>query len=194
MATSSVAICNSALIKLGSDRISALSDATQGAQLCNEEYSKCRDDLLISHPWNFAINDYILSQDATYTPGLGGVADAGYLYRYAISSEVLRIVLLNNSQDPIWKVQNGFVYTDETTCTIKAIKQVTDTTLFSKSFEEVLALKIAKNLCYSVTQSLPLLQDLTQRYERALSQARSFDGQEGSAELWVVDDFYTSRF
>lgn len=194
MATSSVAICNSALIKCGADRISALSDATLGAELCNEEYSKCRDDLLISHPWNFAIEDYELSADATYTPGESGDPDAGYLYRYAITSSVLRVLMVNNSNDPIWKVQAGYLYTDETEVTIKAIKQVTDTTLFSKSFEEVLALKISKNIAFRLSQSLPLVQDLDRRYMLALREARSFDGQEGSVEKWVVDDWYNERF
>lgn len=194
MATSSVAICNSALIKCGADRISALSDTTLGAELCNEEYAKCRDDLLISHPWNFAIEDYELSADATYTPGESGDADAGYLYRYAITSSVLRVLLVNNSQDPIWKVQGGYLYTDETEVTIKAIKQATDTTLFSKSFEEVLALKIAANIAFRLSQSIPLTESLTGRYEKAFRQARSFDGQEGSLESWVVDDWITSRY
>lgn len=194
MATSSVAICNSALIKCGADRISALSDTTLGAEVCNEEYAKCRDDLLISHPWNFAIDDFELAQDATYTPGESGDPDGGYLYRYAVTSSVLRILLLNNSQLPIWKIQGGYLHTDESTVTVKVIKQVTDTTLFSKSFEEVLALKIAKDIAYRLTQSLALVQDLDRRYENAFRQARSFDGQEGSAELWVVDDWITSRF
>lgn len=194
MATSSVAICNSALIKSGSDRITALSDTTLGAELCNEEYEKCRDDLLISHPWNFAIADYELAQDATYTPGESGDADAGYLYRYAITSSVLRVILVNNSNDPIWKVQGGYIYTDESECTIKAIKQITDTTLFSKSFEEVLALKIAKNIAFRLSQSLPLVQDLDRRYMQAFREARSFDGQEGSVEKWVVDDWFDVRF
>lgn len=193
MATSSVAICNSALIKCGSDRISALSDAVIGAELCNEEYAKCRDDLLRAHPWNFAIANANLSSDATYLPDSTS-PDAGYSYRYLIPSDVLRLLLLNNEHDTEWRVEGGYIYTDETTLVAKYIKQVTDTTLFDKNFEEVLALKIAKSISFRLTQSIPLTQDLNSRYEKALREARSFDGQEGSVERWVVDDFFDARF
>ena len=102
--------------------------------------------------------------------------------------------MVNNSHDTEWRIQGGYLHTNESEVTIKAIKQVTDTTLFSKSFEEVLALKIAKNIAFRLSQSLPLVQDLDRRYEYALRQARSFDGQESSVEKWVVDDWYQERF
>ena len=46
MASSEVAICNSALIKIGAAEITSLSDVNKRAQLCNEQYSKLRDELL----------------------------------------------------------------------------------------------------------------------------------------------------
>ena len=64
MAVDAEAICNSALIKIGASKIAALSDTNKRAILCNEQYPKLRDDLLRSHPWNFAIKRKVLSADS----------------------------------------------------------------------------------------------------------------------------------
>ena len=62
MAESAVQICNNALIKLGANTITSLSDDTKPARLCNKIYTVLRDDLLRSHPWNFAIGRSSLAQ------------------------------------------------------------------------------------------------------------------------------------
>jgi hypothetical protein len=61
MATSVEAICNSALIKVGSKQITSISDANKRAELCTLMYPKVRDKVLKSHPWNFAIKRKSLS-------------------------------------------------------------------------------------------------------------------------------------
>jgi hypothetical protein len=55
MATTAVSICNMALGLLGADgTITALTDNTQNARICNLFYEPARQTLLRSHPWNFA--------------------------------------------------------------------------------------------------------------------------------------------
>lgn len=55
MASTSVDICNAALIKVGAETITALSDNNKRARACNERYADIRDVVLAAHPWNFAI-------------------------------------------------------------------------------------------------------------------------------------------
>lgn len=70
MASSDVAICNSALIKLGVAEITSLSQNVKRAQLCDEQYPKVRDELLRNHVWNFAIKRKVLALDSfTFTDG-----------------------------------------------------------------------------------------------------------------------------
>jgi hypothetical protein len=63
MAVDALAICNSALSKIGAAKIDALTDVNKRATLCNQQYSILRDELLRSHPWNFAIKRKYLSKE-----------------------------------------------------------------------------------------------------------------------------------
>ena len=48
-------ICNSALVKLGVNRILSLDDTSVEGRTCKEQYPKILKSLLRSHPWKFAI-------------------------------------------------------------------------------------------------------------------------------------------
>jgi len=50
-----VDLCNQALIALGQTTITALSDDNENARRCNTLYETIRNDMLVKHPWNFAI-------------------------------------------------------------------------------------------------------------------------------------------
>jgi len=47
--------CNQSLIALGQSTITTLTDDNENARRCNALYATVRDDLLVKHPWNFAI-------------------------------------------------------------------------------------------------------------------------------------------
>lgn len=55
MAATEVEICNAALSRLGAPAISSLLDVDKKAQTCSLMYPRTRDNLLRSHPWNFAL-------------------------------------------------------------------------------------------------------------------------------------------
>ena len=188
MATSAVQIVNSALIKIGTERIDSLSDSNTRAIMANEQYAKIRDDLLMIHPWNFAIARASLSASVTAPVD-------GFEVKYALPSDVLRVLSVNEDSSIEWAVEEGgFLHTDEDTVLIKYIKQVTDTTKFSKTFEEVLALKLASDLCYAIKKDASHAKNLYDAYRYALSQARSFDAQEGYKQIGVEsDDWFNSR-
>ena len=65
-----VSICNSALNQLGAASITALTDNSKNARLCNERYETVRDAVFRSHPWNSLIKRQQLAQD-TATPAYG---------------------------------------------------------------------------------------------------------------------------
>lgn len=77
-------ICNSALTKIGAATISSISDTNKRALLCNEQYAKLRDDLLRSHPWNFAIKRAYLAKDTfnfvdgDVTTGTDNIGEVGH--------------------------------------------------------------------------------------------------------------------
>ena len=57
-----VSIANLALISLGADTIMSLDEDSKPARLINNIYEFIRDEVLRSHPWNFAIRWASLAQ------------------------------------------------------------------------------------------------------------------------------------
>lgn len=84
MATS-LSICNSALIKLGAEVITALSDNNKRAKLCNAQYETIKNKILKSHLWNFSIKRAQLSADIS-------VPTWGFNSAFVLPSDYLRIV------------------------------------------------------------------------------------------------------
>lgn len=181
MAASPVAVVNSALIKVGAERIDSLTDSNPRAIICNEQYAKCRDDVLIAHPWNFAIDRASLSESLP-------VPIDGFEHKFALPSDVLRVLSINEDSSIEWAIEGEYLHTDESSVKIKYIKQVTDTTIWSASFDEVLALRIAAEICYSLKKDASQTDTLWKLYKSQLAQARSFDAQEGYKEIGVESD------
>ncbi len=196
MAANALAIANSALAKIGNYKITDLSSTTNvQAVILNEQYSKNRDALLRSHPWNFALKRATLVADAT-------APDWGFSVRYPIPSDCLRI--LETDADTLssigefdsgpWQKEGSWILTDQNPFSIKYIYQVTDTTLFDACFDEVLACKLAADVCYAITQSTTLADLLEKQYRYKLAEARSFDGQEGGVRQPYAREWLNSRY
>lgn len=198
MAISDTSICNSALIKVGADRIIDLNEDNKRARICKEQYPKLRDDLLRSHPWNFAITRKELALSATYTPPYE------FDNAFVIPSDCLRI-LDNDLNEPIgigevhWVVETDpntnqrVLLCNSSTVIIKYLKRVGEA-FFTDDFAEVLATLLARDISYALTQNASLTQLLDEGYKAKLRDARSFDAQEGSVKQVQADDWYLSRF
>ena len=187
MATSEVEICNSAIVKLGGQRIVSLTDNNPIARLMNEQYPKHRDELLYSHPWKFAMTSYAPAEIAK-PPGVN-TPD----FRYGLPADCLRVVGTDSKTDR-WYVQDGSLYCDRAQPLIYYIAKITDVSKFTPGFSEVLALKIAADCAYSIVQSVSLKTQLAQEYENKLRQVRSFSAQEGSTPRVYADDWLHSRY
>ena len=190
MAASEVAICNSALLKLGSARITSLSDTSPQAVFMNEQYEKVRDDLLSSHPWNFAIKLVELGQD-TVTP------EYGWAYRYVIPIDVLRVLWIGQGTEEVlydeWTRMERYIYTDLATLKIKYIAQITDVSKFPAFFSEALAWRLAADYAWSATQSASLMERMHNIAEKRLREARSFDAQENFPQSIDISDWIVVR-
>jgi hypothetical protein len=193
LATAEVDIVNSALIKLGDETISSLSDSNKRARLANEQYDKCRREVLSAHPWNFALKRVQLSQNAT-APAFG------FTYRYDVPADNLRIWRVWNSANDDddheihrWKVENGYVLTDEAAVYALYIYNCEDVTLFEAKFEEMLALRLAADLCEALTQRRSKANDLMSAYKEWEKEARSMDGQVGTPDPVIEGDWLSHR-
>jgi len=185
MAITETSICNSALSKIGADRINSLTEDSKEARLCNEQYAKLRNEVLRSHPWNFAIKRKSLSLSAE-TPTFE------YDNFFPIPSDCLRVLKVNDTGVK-FKIEGNKIATDNDEISIMYIAKITNTALFSVDFAEVLAWRIAADLAYSIVQSRTVWADTMAIYREFLRNARSMDAQEGSPEDFIADTWIESR-
>ena len=186
MAVTSTSICNSALSKIGAERILSLDADNNRAKLLKEQYEKIRDELLYAHPWNFAIKRSQLA--ALVTAPL-----FGFKFQFQLPSDCLRVIDTDMPKGADWKVEGRFILCDSGELNIQYIKKETDTSKYTPAFAEVLAAKIAADVCYAITQSTTLKASLYQEYEFKLRQARSFDAQESVGDRVYADAWLNAR-
>lgn len=185
MSATSVNIVNIALRSIGVKRITTLSDDVESARVMNDLYAHIRDEMVMIHPWNFAIAySDTLAQNGT-DPNFD------YDYSYALPSDCLRVIELEYAEDE-FKVVSGNLYTNTEDPKIKYIKQVTTTANFSKAFVTALAARLAYEACYALTNSKTLQDQKMNEYKLKLQQSKVSDAQEGTTEKleknsWIDD-------
>lgn len=187
--TSEVAIMNSALIKLGAERIISPDDANNRARLCKEQYPKVRDELIRSHPWNFAISFISL---AAISPTPSDIF--GYTTVFQLPTNCLRVLETDLGFDDQWEeIEGRRIAANVSTLKVKYIKKVVDVTSYDDNFCETLAWALAADIAYALTQSQAAVEGAVKNFEAKLKVTRSFDAQVGSVRRVVADDWLTSR-
>lgn len=157
-------ICNLALARLGDVANVSSIDPPEGsvqAQYCAQFYPMVRDALLALHDWSFATKRASLAQLGTGWPE--------WDYAYAMPADQINIlgVLPSDATDD-YSVSTGcgaagqyvtqpfsceadergrlVIYTDQADAVARYTARVTDTTLFSPLFTDVLVLRLAAAL------------------------------------------------
>jgi hypothetical protein len=185
-------ICNSALYKVGCDRISTLTEQNKRAKICNDIYSKIRDATLRSHPWNFATKRIQLAQDST-------APVFGFDYQYQLPSDCLIVRGVSNdssmgtSRNIDYKIEGDKLLSNETAIYIEYTFKETNTTNYDANFVDALAYRLAIELAYPLVQSLSLVDRIKKDYKDWMADARTFDAQEGRPEDLIDDVWLNSR-
>jgi len=182
---SSTDICNLALAYVGSKSIINLNDDDKRARLCKQLYPICRDELLRSHPWNFAIEEKDLAQ-------LTSKPKCGFTRKFALPADFLRLIQLQ-SRYIDYRLEGGEIHTDEKAITIKYIAIIEDSERFDSAFTVTLSYRIAKDLAFALADDSNLHNLMTDQYRRALANARSMDAQENPATVIYADEWLDSR-
>tara|TARA_A100001201_G_scaffold68689_2_gene63540 strand:- start:611 stop:1195 length:585 start_codon:yes stop_codon:yes gene_type:complete len=187
-----VSICSNALRKLGDSPITALTEDTERARLCNALYEPARDSLLRSHAWNFAITRAALAQISA-TPAFE------YSYQYALPTDPFCLRVLKMEYDDYeFKIENlagqgRVLLTNEGTANIIYIARITDPKLFDSIFVDTLTAKLASEMAYPITNSAALQKEMEKMYKLKLTEARSIDSTEGFTDDIISDTFTDFR-
>jgi hypothetical protein len=178
-------ICNRALIRLGASTITDITENSKEARLCNIIYDQVRQELLRSHPWNFAIRRATLASDTEYPP-------FEFSYQYSLPSDCLRVLSMVDSAEN-YKLENNKILTNEAIVDILYIGDVEDPTQFDSLFNTLLVLRIAMELSYNITGATFVYSAIQSEFNQVRREAKLYDAQEGTPLDFGDGDWLGSR-
>jgi len=181
-----VKICNIALGHLGEAPIIDLTGNSTAAQACNLHYEMTRDELLRSHPWNFAKTRTVLSQNST-DPTFG------WEKQYNLPSDCIRVVEVNDSEfgDELtdkFIIEGGVLLTDADAVNLVYIQQITAVDQFDSLFVKAFAMRLAIALSETIRGTTQKTAELVEAYERVVAPlARRVDSNEQRRSKGLLD-------
>ena len=187
-----VDICNSGLNLLGASTISALTDDSKNARLCNQRYESVRDRVFRSHSWNCLTKRVQLAQDST-APVIE------YTYAYTLPTDCLRVLKVHNgTTDSIasaldYKVEGRKIKTDEGTVYLIYIAIDTDPNNYDAYLRESISHQLAADLAYAITSNATLANNYMARADERLREARFIDATENSLGTIESNEFVDAR-
>ena len=174
---SQVQICNLALLKFGDISILTINDATTEARACKVLWDLIVDEMIYSHPWNFAMKRADLGAYLAETPAFE------YDYKYTLPSDCLRVWELYDS-DADWVIENGELLVSDDTAKIRYIFRVTDEAKFNPEFVNCLAVRLAAELAVKLKQDKNMKAELLEELRRFwLPEAYRLNAIEGKPRL-----------
>lgn len=177
-------ICNSALIKLGSERITNLNEDNKRARLCLEQYPKIKKRVLRGHNWTCAIKRALL-------PKLTQTLEFGEQNLFQKPLDCLRIVSINSEFE--YKMEGDKILSLVDELNLSYISSETPEELFDVCLQEALACALAADLCYAINQSTNMKQSLLQEFEYWIGEARSFNSMEITPDNYEFDTWTSVR-
>ena len=189
-----IQICNSALNQLGASSITALTENSKNARLCNERYETVRDAVFRSHPWNCLVKRVQLAKDSD-------IPAWGFTSQYTLPSDCLRVLQIKD-YNLDYKIEGRKLLINEDTVFLIYLAQVTDVNELDVLLRETISANLAQDISYAITANLQVSKLMAEKYEAKLSQARHTDASEGyntdptlgNTDQVISEDFLNSRF
>lgn len=182
-----VDICNRALDKLGYGSIISLDDGTKAANLCSRAWPLTCDQVLRDHPWNFAVKRVVTSPTVS-TPVWG------FSYQHPLPSDLLRILDIRDLSTGEYQIEGNFILADSDTLYVRYIQRITDPNQYDALFLEVATVRLAFEMCETLTQSNQKKDALWGEYNDALTRAKRVDAQENPPIVFEEDDWIAVRY
>jgi hypothetical protein len=196
---SEIAICNSALIKIGADTILALDEGSDRANKLQLRYPMIRDAELRRRRWRFAIERATLAADSA-------APDHGFQYQYTLPARCLRVIQIGEahvgldlsdyreSSSSAWSVEGRKILTNfPAPLAVRFIARITNTGLFDAAFTEALASRIALEMCERTTASDSKRQLAMADYRLAIREAATANALENPPESMAEDSWVAVR-
>lgn len=170
-------VINVGLRLIGSSPIISLSDGSKQANAASDIYEELRDDMLRSHPWNFATKRARLARFAT-------APTYEFDYAYAMPSDWLRTVSVSPNDAGRGTLVHRLEQVDNQRALLASsdqvylryVARVSDPNMMSADFRRALAASLARDLAIPLASSNTMQDTFSRQADRAMARARSSDG------------------
>lgn len=187
-----VEIVNSALNLLGASTITALSDDSKNARICNQRYEPIRNRIFRSHSWNCLQKRVQLAQD-TIAPVVE------FSHAYTLPADCLRVLKLHTGAfdsieaDIKYNIEGRKLLTNEATVFILYIASITDPNQYDTYLQEAIAAQLAADIAYGITNNATLAKYYQEQADERLREARFIDATENSVTTLESNEFTDAR-
>lgn len=187
-------IANHALRLLGQGTIVSLDDGSDTGNKVDDIYEDTRDNLLRSHPWNFATKRVQLARSST-APAFE------FDYAYVLPADWLRTISVHDNdaghgtvlyRAELLGTQRVLVSSSDAIY-LRYVSQVTDPNLMSVDFRMAFVLSLARDLSISIAASNTMQESFDRQAQRALAKARSTDAMGSFPEFRPRGSWASSR-
>jgi len=183
---SKVSICNQALVRIGVDTITSLTETSEQARLCNAIFDQSLDYLVQLFPWSFALVRASLAE-STSEP----LYEWSHAYQLPTDPFCLRIVSVE--EDVAYRKEGRMIYTNNESLNIKYIKKISDINELSSAFMEAMVFYVASQLALPLTQNATLANAMEMKFQNSVHKARLVDSQESPAYEFVEGSWVSAR-
>jgi hypothetical protein len=194
-------IANLALVKLGAARILSIEDDVKNAREIRQVWNLLRDAELAAHNWKFAIKRALLPKLESATPVWG------YNSSFELPADCINVVEVNdifvgiNLQNyrnisPIadYEISGQVINCNfASPLKIRYVSRVEITGLWDPNFKVAFAMRLAMDLCETLTQSNTKRQLAQAEYKAAIAQAVRSDAIQGPPSPLADDTWIMSR-
>lgn len=164
-----VEVCTAALLVLGAQPITSLSENTDRARTCAGLYPIVLDSLLREHTWACATKRITLAPDAE-------APEYDYTYQFTLPSDFLRLLSVGEyGYEVDHRIEGRKLLCDENPCKLRYIYRNEIEATWDTMLVECMVMALAARMAYAVTQSAALAEVLEKNLAALLQKARSVD-------------------
>jgi hypothetical protein len=179
-----------ALARLGAARITALTDNTAEAKLCNLLFDETADLVMVEGSWATTIKRASLNA-TTNTPAYGFTTE----FQLPTDPFCLKVLQINDITpgDEEYRIEGDKLLANISTMKVKYIGRLTDTQAYGPFLTQAIITRLTAELAYPITGQASVADRWFQQYERDVQKGLANDGQQGSNELTVSPDLTDVR-
>lgn len=173
MSDTAITLCSKALIKIGAKSITSFAEDTAEAEVANQLYEPCLQNLLASYPWRFALTQKTLAR-LSQNP----VSD--YQYAYQLPNDCVRVLSAGQnikSSGLNYKIVGQSLFTNAENVVLNYICRPQENS-FPAFFKEALIGKLAAEFCLPLTESTTRTEYVKKMAESNIATARLVDSQQ----------------